>query len=86
MVTVPELALIAGTRMALGAGIGLLLGARLDAKQRQAVGVTLLAIGALTTFPLAAQVLFRRAEPEHEDENVSEEWTPRTEEAAAPWV
>jgi hypothetical protein len=63
-VTLPELGLIASTRAALGAGIALLLGDRLDAKPRRAVGWTLVAVGALTTLPLLAEVLHRRPEPE----------------------
>jgi hypothetical protein len=56
-VSLPEIGLIAGTRMALGAGIGLLLAERLNDDQRRAVGWTLLAVGALTTLPLAVNVL-----------------------------
>src|SRR5438874_13832999 len=59
-VTFPELALIAGTRAALGAGLGLLLGDRLPQDQRRAVGWTLLLIGAATTVPLALEVLGKR--------------------------
>src|SRR5438105_2901266 len=59
-VTLPELALIAGTRAALGAGLGLLLADRLKDEQRRAVGWTLLAVGVLSTIPLATQVIFRR--------------------------
>ena len=55
-VTVPQIALIAGTRGALGAGIALLLADSLSREQRKAVGWTLLAVGALTTIPLAAQL------------------------------
>jgi hypothetical protein len=55
-VTFPELALIAGTRGILGAGIGLLLADRLHESQRKAVGWTLLLVGALTTIPLAFEV------------------------------
>jgi len=61
-VTVPELALIAGTRGMLGAGIGLLVANRLSEDQRRIAGRVLLAIGAMTTIPLALQV-FRRTEP-----------------------
>jgi hypothetical protein len=61
-VTIPELALIAGTRVALGAGIGLVVSERLDAEQRRAVGWTLLLIGALTTVPLAITVLGRNGQ------------------------
>jgi hypothetical protein len=57
MITVPELGMIAGTRALLGAGVGLLLADRFSPEQRRAVGWTLLAVGALTTIPLAAQVL-----------------------------
>jgi hypothetical protein len=56
----PELALIAGTRGMLGAGIGLLAAGRLDERQRRIVGRTLLAIGALSTVPLAMLVFKRR--------------------------
>ena len=41
-VTLPELALVAGTRAALGGGLGLLLADRLSAEQRRAIGWTLL--------------------------------------------
>jgi len=56
-ITLPELALIAGTRAALGAGLGLLLADRLPEGQRRAVGWTLLLVGALSTIPLAFEVL-----------------------------
>jgi hypothetical protein len=56
-ITLPELGLIAGTRAALGAGIGLLLADRLDPDRRKAVGWTLLVVGAITTIPLALEVL-----------------------------
>jgi hypothetical protein len=56
-ITLPELALIAGTRAALGAGLALLLGDRLTADQRRAVGWTLLLVGAVSTVPLAVEVL-----------------------------
>ena len=56
----PELALIGGTRGALGAGIALLLGNRLKAEQRKSIGWTLFLIGAVTTIPLALDVLSKR--------------------------
>ena len=56
----PELALIAGTRVALGIGLGLLLAGRLSPQQRAAAGWALVAVGALTTIPLAGDVLGRR--------------------------
>ena len=54
-VTVPQIGLIAGTRAMLGAGIALLLSEKLSGEQRRAIGWTLLAVGALTTIPLALQ-------------------------------
>jgi hypothetical protein len=59
-ITVPELALIGGTRGLLGAGVGLLAAGRLSDDQRRVLGRALLAIGALTTIPLAFQVFSRR--------------------------
>ncbi len=58
--TLPELALIAGTRAAAGAGIGLLLANRLSESQRRAVGWTLLLVGAISTVPLALEVFGKR--------------------------
>jgi hypothetical protein len=58
-VTVPELGMIAGTRVALGAGLGLLLADRLAPSPRRAVGWTLLAVGAITTIPIVAGVIAR---------------------------
>jgi uncharacterized membrane protein len=55
--TLPELALIAGTRAALGAGAALLLGYLLPKEKRKAVGWTLFFIGVTTTAPLLAEVL-----------------------------
>ena len=58
--TLPELALIGGTRVALGVGIGLLLAGKLDNSSRRAVGMALLLIGALSTIPLAIEIMGRR--------------------------
>jgi hypothetical protein len=58
--TMPELVLIGGTRGLLGAGIALLLSDLLDSSQRKAVGWTLFLIGAVSTIPLAANVLSKR--------------------------
>lgn len=59
-ISLPELALIAGTRAALGAGLGLLLADRLPEDQRRAVGWTLVLVGAVSTIPLALDVLGKR--------------------------
>ena len=59
-VQLSELALLAGTRGALGAGVGLLLSDKLTEEQRKNIGWTLVAVGVLTTIPLAAMLLGRR--------------------------
>jgi uncharacterized membrane protein YfcA len=58
--TLPEIALIAGTRGMLGAGVGLLLADRLNKDQRKAIGWTLLIVGVVSTIPLAIEVLSKR--------------------------
>ena len=60
VLTIPEIGLIALTRVALGAGLGLLLAGKLDRSARRAAGFALLAVGALTTFPLLAEVLGKK--------------------------
>ncbi len=57
---IPELALIAATRGMLGAGVGLLLAGRLSEHKRTVVGRILVAIGALSTIPLAIDLVRRR--------------------------
>lgn len=59
-VTIPELSLIAGTRVALGGGLALLLADRLSREQRKAVGWALFLVGAISTIPLGISVLGRR--------------------------
>jgi len=55
--TIPELILIAGTRVALGAGLGLLLGDKLRRDVRKGAGWALLGVGVVTTIPLVMGVL-----------------------------
>ncbi len=89
-ITLPQLALVAGTRTALGAGLGLLLADRFARDQRKAIGWTLLLIGALTSIPLAFEVLGRsrlsinEAWPEY-SESESESSTSPAGEPIAPW-
>lgn len=52
-ISIPELALIAGTRAMLGVGAGLLLSGRLSARERLTLGKILIAVGAISTIPLA---------------------------------
>jgi hypothetical protein len=61
--TIAEIMLIAGTRVALGAGIGLLLSSKLNNDQRKAAGMALTLVGGLTTIPLALNLIAKRARP-----------------------
>ena len=58
--TLPQIAAIGGTRGALGAGVALLVAGKLSARQRRDLGWTLVAIGALTTIPLALMIFRSR--------------------------
>jgi hypothetical protein len=61
-ITLPELGLVAGTRAVAGLGLGLLLAGRMNDSTRRAVGWSLLVAGALSTIPLAMDVLGKRTE------------------------
>ena len=54
--SLPELEIIAGTRVALGLGAGLLLASFLNDGTRRAVGWSLVAVGAASTIPILMQV------------------------------
>jgi hypothetical protein len=58
--TLPELAVIAGTRVMLGGGLALLLSDRIDKKRRTIVGTALFLVGAVSTVPLVRLALSRR--------------------------
>ena len=60
ILTVPEIGLIGITRVALGAGLALLLGEKLNRDERRAAGWSLFLIGALTTVPLVLNVLEKK--------------------------
>lgn len=61
--TLPEIFLIGGTRVAFGAGLAMLFGSKLSRDARRAAGWTLFAVGALSTIPLALQILGKPKEP-----------------------
>jgi hypothetical protein len=68
--SIPELAIISGTRAALGAGVGMLVSEFMTREQRRAVGWTLVAVGAVTTIPIIAQLINPHGE-EEEPERLS---------------
>ena len=59
---IPEIGFIAVTRVALGAGLGLVVADKLKRVQRRRIGRVLLAIGALTTIPLVLNVVRKAKE------------------------
>jgi hypothetical protein len=58
--TLPEIILIGGTRVAMGAGLGFLLANKVAKGARKYAGWTLFGIGALSTIPLAINVIKKR--------------------------
>jgi hypothetical protein len=52
-IAVPEIALIAITRVILGIGVGLLLSSALKKRARRAAGLSLFVVGVISTVPLA---------------------------------
>ena len=56
-VTIPEVMWIAGTRVALGIGLGLLISDRLNEDQRKAAGWALIGVGVMTTIPIVRGLL-----------------------------
>jgi len=66
-VTVPEIGLVAATRGVAGAGAGLLLANFLRPDTRRTLGWSLLAIGALSTIPIAMALFGNREPPETGD-------------------
>ena len=60
--TITDILLIGGTRIALGVGIGLLISRGLNNDQRKAAGVALALVGGLTTIPLAIGVIAKQSD------------------------
>jgi hypothetical protein len=58
--TPAEIAILVGTRVALGVGIGLLVSGRLNRDQRKGAGIALVAVGAATTVPFAITAIAKR--------------------------
>jgi hypothetical protein len=59
-VTVPEIALIAATRGAIGFGAGLLLAGKFNRERRKQVGWTLFLSGLASTIPIAMHVFGKK--------------------------
>jgi hypothetical protein len=55
--TIPEIILLGGTRVALGVGVGLLIAGKLNDDRRKGAGVALTIVGALTTIPILINIV-----------------------------
>ena len=59
-ITLPEMILWTGTRVALGAGIGMLISRRLSKDAMKAAGLALTVVGGFTTIPLAVAIMGKK--------------------------
>jgi hypothetical protein len=60
-ITLPDLILWTGTRVALGVGVGLLISRGLTKDAMKAAGLALTVVGGLTTIPLAIAIMGKRS-------------------------
>ena len=65
-VTLPEMILWTGTRIALGAGIGMLISRRLSKDAMKAAGLALIVVGGVTTIPLAIIIMGKKGSTQTE--------------------
>jgi len=61
LISLPEIALIAGTRVALGAGLAFLVSGKFNNDQRKGAGWALFGFGVLSSIPLLATMLTKPA-------------------------
>jgi hypothetical protein len=59
-ITLPEMILWTGTRVALGTGIGMLISRGLSKDAMKAAGLALTIVGGLTTIPLAISIMGKK--------------------------
>jgi len=59
-ITLPEMILWTGTRIALGAGIGMLLSRGLSKNAMKSAGLALAVVGGFTTIPLAISIISKQ--------------------------
>jgi hypothetical protein len=59
-ITLPEMILWTGTRVALGVGVGMLISRRLSKDAMKAAGLALTLVGGLTTIPLAIAIMGKK--------------------------
>ena len=70
-ITLPEMILWTGTRVALGAGVGMLISRRLSKDAMKAAGLALITVGGFTTIPLAISILSKKGSTRPEIRSVA---------------
>ena len=70
-ITLPEMMLWTGPRVALGVGIGMLISRRLGKDAMKAAGLALTLVGAFTTVPLAISIINKKNVPRPEIRSVA---------------
>jgi hypothetical protein len=70
-VTLPEMILWTGTRVALGVGIGMLISRGLSKDAMKAAGLALALVGAFTTVPLAISIMGKKSSTRPEIRSVA---------------
>jgi hypothetical protein len=70
-ITLPDLILWTGTRVALGVGVGLLISRGLTKDAMKAAGLALTVVGGLTTIPLAIAIMGKKSSTRPEIRSVA---------------
>ena len=70
-ISLPDLMLWTGTRVALGVGIGMLISRRLSKDAMKAAGLALALVGGLTTIPLAITIMGKKSSTRTEIRSVA---------------
>ena len=70
-ITLPEMILWTGTRVALGAGIGMLISKRLSKDAMKAAGIALTLVRGFTTIPLAIAIMSKKDRTRSEIQSVA---------------
>jgi len=70
-ISLPDMILWTGTRVALGVGVGMLISRRLSKDAMKAAGLALTVVGGLTTIPLAISIMRKKDAPRPEIRSVA---------------
>lgn len=74
--TMPEIELIAVTRVLLGLGLGLLLAEKVNGPRRKDTGWALLTVGGLSTIPILLNIWSKRSRQSRDRRRFALRWLP----------